>query len=102
MRLESISLPPRWTPSDWVSFMSWCPRPRASPRWSIRPMSGVRRPRAPSLNRRRRALGLRIQFYDASTNQEIDTAYATLMRDRPDALFVAADFFFSSRRVQLI
>jgi putative tryptophan/tyrosine transport system substrate-binding protein len=24
------------------------------------------------------------------------------MRDRPDALFVAADFFFSSRRVQLI
>jgi putative tryptophan/tyrosine transport system substrate-binding protein len=49
-----------------------------------------------------RALGLRIQFYDASTNQEIDTAYATLMRDRPDALFVAADFFFSSRRVQLI
>jgi putative tryptophan/tyrosine transport system substrate-binding protein len=49
-----------------------------------------------------RVLGLRIQFYDASTNQEIDTAYATLMRDRPDALFVAADAFFSSRRVQLI
>jgi putative ABC transport system substrate-binding protein len=47
-------------------------------------------------------LGLRVQFYDASTNQEIDTAFATLMRDRPDALFVAADFFFSSRRVQLI
>jgi putative ABC transport system substrate-binding protein len=49
-----------------------------------------------------RVLGLRIQFYDASTNQEIDTAYATLIRDRPDALFVAADVFFSSRRVQLI
>jgi ABC-type uncharacterized transport system substrate-binding protein len=49
-----------------------------------------------------RVLGLRIQFYDASTNQEIDTAYATLMRDRPDALFVAADGFFTSRRVQLV
>jgi putative tryptophan/tyrosine transport system substrate-binding protein len=49
-----------------------------------------------------RVLGLRIQFYDASTNQEIDTAYAALMRDRPDALFVAADGFFTSRRVQLV
>jgi putative tryptophan/tyrosine transport system substrate-binding protein len=47
-------------------------------------------------------LGLQVQFYDASTNQEIDTAYATLVRERPDALFVAADVFFSSRRVQLI
>ena len=49
-----------------------------------------------------RVLGLQVQFYDASTNQEIDTAYATLVRERPDALFVAADVFFSSRRVQLI
>jgi putative ABC transport system substrate-binding protein len=47
-------------------------------------------------------LGLQVQFYDASTNQEIDTAYATLVRKRPDALFVAADVLFSSRRVQLI
>src|SRR6516162_8557569 len=49
-----------------------------------------------------RVLGLQVQFYDASTNQEIDSAYATLVRERPDALFVAADVFFSSRRVQLI
>ena len=49
-----------------------------------------------------RVLGLQVQFYDASTNQEIDTAYATLVRERPDALFVVADVFFSSRRVQLI
>jgi putative ABC transport system substrate-binding protein len=41
-------------------------------------------------------------MYYAVDEREIDTAYATLMRDRPDALFVAADFFFSSRRVQLI
>src|SRR5205085_5509971 len=29
-------------------------------------------------------------------------AYAMLVRERPDALFVAADVFFSSRRFQLI
>jgi putative ABC transport system substrate-binding protein len=49
-----------------------------------------------------RALGLQIKFYDARTNPEIDAAYATLVRERPDALFVSADVFFTSRRVQLI
>src|SRR5262245_18171155 len=49
-----------------------------------------------------RILGLQIQFYDASTSKEIDAAYATLVRERPDALFVAPDAFFTNRRVQLI
>jgi putative ABC transport system substrate-binding protein len=49
-----------------------------------------------------RAMGLQVQFYDASTNPEIDAAYATLLRERPDALFVSSDTFFTSRRVQLI
>jgi putative ABC transport system substrate-binding protein len=49
-----------------------------------------------------RVLGLQVQFYDASTNPEIDAAYATLVRERPDALFVSSDAFFTSRRVQLI
>ena len=48
-----------------------------------------------------RVLGLHIQFYDASTSKEIDAAYATLVRERPDALFVAPDTLFTSRRVQL-
>ena len=47
-------------------------------------------------------LGLQLQFYDASTNQEIDAAYARLVHERPDALFVSSDVFFTSRRVQLI
>jgi putative tryptophan/tyrosine transport system substrate-binding protein len=47
-----------------------------------------------------RALGVQIQFYDASTNREIDAAYAAFTRERPDALFVAPDGFFVSR-VQL-
>jgi putative tryptophan/tyrosine transport system substrate-binding protein len=49
-----------------------------------------------------RVLGLQVQFYDASTNQEIDAAYAALVHERPDALFVSSDGFFTSRRVQLI
>jgi putative ABC transport system substrate-binding protein len=49
-----------------------------------------------------RALGLQIQFYNASSSREIDAAFAALARERPDALFVAPDGLFSARRVQLI
>jgi ABC-type uncharacterized transport system substrate-binding protein len=47
-----------------------------------------------------RALGLQIQVLHAGTSREIETAFATLLRDRADALFVAPDSFFTSRRVQ--
>jgi putative ABC transport system substrate-binding protein len=47
-----------------------------------------------------RAIGLQIQILEAATGREIDAAFATFARERPDALFVAADVFFSSRRVQ--
>jgi putative tryptophan/tyrosine transport system substrate-binding protein len=47
------------------------------------------------------ALGLQIEFVNASTSREIETAFATLTRDRADALFVTPDAFFVSRRVQL-
>jgi putative ABC transport system substrate-binding protein len=47
-----------------------------------------------------RAIGLQIQVLNASTGREIETAFITLVRDRADALFVAPDNFFSSRRVQ--
>ena len=48
-----------------------------------------------------RAMGLQIQVLNASTNREIDAAFATLARERPDALFVGGDAFFTIRRVQL-
>ena len=35
-------------------------------------------------------------------SQEIDVAFATFVRERPDALFVGNDPFLTSRRVQLI
>jgi putative ABC transport system substrate-binding protein len=47
-------------------------------------------------------LGLQIQVLNASTIGEIDAAFATLERDRPDALFVAPDAFFVSRAVQFV
>ena len=46
-------------------------------------------------------LGLQIQILNASTINEIDTAFATLAREHPDALFVTGDAFFVSRRTQL-
>src|SRR5207237_1346572 len=45
--------------------------------------------------------GLHIQVLDASTSRDIDEAFATFVRDRPDGVFVAGDPFFTSRRVQL-
>jgi putative ABC transport system substrate-binding protein len=45
-------------------------------------------------------LGLQIQILNASTIAEVDAAFATVERERPDALFVAPDGFFTSRRVQ--
>jgi putative ABC transport system substrate-binding protein len=46
-------------------------------------------------------MGLRIQILNASSSGEINAAFATLARERPDALFVAPGFLFTSRRVQL-
>jgi putative ABC transport system substrate-binding protein len=49
-----------------------------------------------------RAMGLQIQVLNASTSREIDAAFATIVRERPDALFVGNDAFFNARRVQLV
>jgi len=47
------------------------------------------------------AMGLQIQVLNASTTRELDSAFATVVRERPDALFVGPGSFFSSRRIQL-
>jgi putative ABC transport system substrate-binding protein len=46
--------------------------------------------------------GLQIEAVNASTSREIDTAFETFVRKRYDALLVASDPFFSSRRAQLV
>jgi putative ABC transport system substrate-binding protein len=48
-----------------------------------------------------RAMGVQIQVLYASTSPEIHAAFETIARERPDALFLAGDPFFTSRRVQL-
>jgi putative ABC transport system substrate-binding protein len=48
------------------------------------------------------SMRLQIQVLTANTIQEIDAAFATMARERPDALFVSSSPFFGTpRRVQL-
>jgi putative ABC transport system substrate-binding protein len=47
-------------------------------------------------------IGLQIQILNATTIGEIDAAFATLAHERPDAIFVASNAFFTSRRAQLV
>ena len=46
-------------------------------------------------------MGLQIRVFNVSTSSEIDAAFATLGRERPDALLVSPDPFFIGRRIQL-
>jgi putative tryptophan/tyrosine transport system substrate-binding protein len=48
-----------------------------------------------------RQMALRIQIINAATGREINTAFATLARERPDALLVSPDPLYVVRRVQL-
>ena len=49
-----------------------------------------------------RAIGLQIQVLNANTSHEIDAAFATIVRERPDALFSGSSPYFTSRRIQLV
>jgi ABC-type uncharacterized transport system substrate-binding protein len=46
-------------------------------------------------------MGLQIKVINASTSRDIDTAFSTFGRERPDALFVTGGPFLLSRRMQL-
>src|SRR5262249_27168953 len=48
------------------------------------------------------AIGLQLHIFNASTSGEINATFATLARDRVDALFVGPDAMFNSRRVQIV
>ena len=47
-------------------------------------------------------LGLQVRVVNASTSGEIDLAFATLARERPDALLVINDPLFISRNTQIV
>jgi putative ABC transport system substrate-binding protein len=46
-------------------------------------------------------MGMQIRILNASTIGDIEAAFATLARERPDALFVTPDPFLFSRRAQI-
>jgi len=48
-----------------------------------------------------RSLGLQLQVFKAGTSSEIDAVFGALAREPTDALFLAGDAFYASRRVQL-
>ena len=64
--------------------------------------AGVTEMRAKAVEAAARAMGLQIQVLNASSSREIAVAFATIVRERPDALFVLDDPLFSVRRVQLV
>jgi putative tryptophan/tyrosine transport system substrate-binding protein len=48
-----------------------------------------------------RAVGLQIRVLNADTSREIDAAFGSFERERPEALFVGPGPFFADRRVHL-
>jgi putative ABC transport system substrate-binding protein len=54
-----------------------------------------------AVNEAGRAMGLQIQVFNADTGAEIDAAFETMDRDRPDGVLVGTTAFLNGRRVQL-
>jgi putative tryptophan/tyrosine transport system substrate-binding protein len=52
--------------------------------------------------RKRRAKGIKLAVLKASTEAEIDAAFATIQQLQAGGLLVAADAFFSGRRAQFV
>ena len=48
-----------------------------------------------------RALGLRVIFFKAATEDEIDSAFDDLRQQKPDALLILSDAFLNSRAAQI-
>jgi putative ABC transport system substrate-binding protein len=49
-----------------------------------------------------RAMRLQTHVLNASSSRELEAAFAAIARERPDALFVGLDAFFTGRRVQMV
>jgi len=56
----------------------------------------------PALEAAARTIGIELRFVTASSEREIDTAFATLAEMRIGALMVASDPFFNGRRQQIV
>jgi putative tryptophan/tyrosine transport system substrate-binding protein len=54
-----------------------------------------------AVNEAGRAMGLQIRVFNADTSAEIDAAFETMGRERPDGVLVGTTAFLNGRRVQL-
>jgi hypothetical protein len=90
-----ISSQPSWPPNGWVM-------PGATHVGVLlNPVNPNTQPTLQDVEAAARSMGIQIRVVYASTSREIDAAFASLVGDRPDALFVGGDSFFLSRRLQL-
>ena len=48
------------------------------------------------------AIGQQLRIFNASTESDLDAAFASLVRQRADALLVGNDVFFTNRREQIV
>jgi putative tryptophan/tyrosine transport system substrate-binding protein len=68
----------------------------------VNPTSSYSEPEIREAQEASRTLGLRLHVLEASSERDIDAAFASLLELRASALLVSADPFFSSRRHQLV
>ena len=82
--------------NGWKYCANWCPG-----RIACNPTNPTTEPTLRDLETAARGMGLQIQVFNAATSSEVNAVFATFVRERPDALFVAGDPFFNGRRAQL-
>jgi putative ABC transport system substrate-binding protein len=68
----------------------------------VNPTSPVAEPQTRDAQVAAGALGLKLSVLNAVTENDFDQVFATVIRQRADALFVSADPFLSSRREHLV
>jgi putative ABC transport system substrate-binding protein len=68
----------------------------------VNPKSPVAEPQRLDAQAAAHALGLKLRIVSATTENDIDQVFATLVQERTDALFVSADPFFYSLREHLV
>jgi putative ABC transport system substrate-binding protein len=68
----------------------------------VNPTNPLTEPMIPDVQEAARAKGVQLAILKASTESEIDTAFASLVQLQAGAVVVGADGFFDSRREQLV
>jgi putative ABC transport system substrate-binding protein len=76
--------------------------PTAAIAMLVNPNNAGTEPMIRNVQEAARAKGFRLSVLKASTESEIDTAFASLVRMEGGALLVGADPFFTTRREQLV